>query len=161
MTISNGSTIDKADLDALLTTGMANLQNYRLRLPRGYNVTLQFVEILSTTTAERRTKSFVVPRDCYIETVAVQCSEVNAPVTVRVTGNGSMYNWPITITGNPGAGIFHLTRTLYDNTPTKNGDRGFRLVNQGSSLTVSVESGKVAGFNVITVAVVFRQFLGR
>jgi len=161
MTISNGSTIDKADLDALLPTGMSHLQDYKNRIPRGYNITLSFVNVLNVTPQANRTKKFVVPRDCYIETVSVVLVALSAAATVDITGNGLLYSFPISISGSGGPGQSRLPRILYDNVENVTQDRRFRLINQGSTVTVTVDSTKTSGASSIEVSILMRQFLGR
>lgn len=167
MTISNGSTITSADLNGLFSSpsypynSMQRLIWDRQKVPKGFVLPLQFANVFSTTPAEKRTRTFVVPRDSYIETVVVHCGDVNATVTVDVTGNGAMANWPISITQAVGSGLVDVTRTWFNNASTKALDRGFRLMNQGSNCTVVVSSTKTTGSSVITVELILRQFLGR
>lgn len=161
MTISNGSPIIVSDLDGLLTAGMTKVIADRERLPFGYYLSYGFRDLIATTPEAARTKRFVIPRDCYLETMAVTGGEVNAAVSADLTSDGSLANFPVSLSGTLSAGLSNLTRKFYDSTVTKDLDRAFRLLNQGSTCTLVVSSAKVVGANTLTVTLVLRQFLGR
>ena len=161
MTITDGSVILDSDLNTLAASGLSYLIADRLKAPKGFLLPLQFANVLAATPAAKRTKSVVMPRDCYLESMIVHCGDVNATVTVNLTGNGSLYNWPVSATETVPAGRVNFIRTWFNNATTKVQDRGFRLINQGSNVTVVVESTKASGSSVITVELALRQFLGR
>ena len=161
MTISNGSLIEAADLDGLLTAGMTKIIADRERLPNGYYLSFSFYDLVATTPEAARTKRFVIPRDCYLETMAVTGGEVSAAVSADLTGDGSLANFPVRLSGTLGAGVSDLTRKFYDSTVTKDLDRAFRLLNQGSTCTLMVSSSKLVSGSTLTVTLVLRQFMGR
>lgn len=161
MTISNLNLIEAADLDDLLTTGMTKVIADRERLPNGYYLSFSFRDLVATTPEAARTKRFVIPRDCYLEAMAVTGGEVNAAVSADLTGDGSLANFPVRLSGTLGTGFSDLTRKFYDSTVTKDLDRAFRLLNQGSTCTLVVSSAQTVVNTTLTVTLVLRQFMGR
>lgn len=164
MTIAEGQTVDQADLDSLVSTELAQVQADAARLPLGYHQVFAFRDVVgggSPTAEHRRTKTWVVPRDCYIETVAIQTGDVVGDVTVTITGDGALNNWPLSFTETVATGVQRFSRSLYDNTKSRARDRGFRVLPKGSTLTVTVSTTSTVTPSLITVTLVLRQFFGR
>jgi hypothetical protein len=157
MTISSGSTITKTDLDNLLNynSQMTDLITDASRKPDGFQVSFEFFDLTGDVTRE-----FVVPRDCYLESMAVQTGDMVGDVDVDLTGDGFLVSWPVSTSGTV-TGAATLTRTFYDGSPSKNRDRGFRLFNQGSTLRLAVSTTNATTPCVMQVVLVLRQFYGR
>jgi L-cysteine desulfidase len=93
--------------------------------------------------------------------VSVVLVALSTAATVDITGNGLLYSFPISISGSGNSGLSKLPRILYDNVENVTQDRRFRLINQGSTVTVTVDSTKTSGASSIEVSILMRQFLGR
>jgi hypothetical protein len=173
MSISDASTVTAADLNAMTTTQQGNVQADNAQLPLGFLLHLRFPTRVAggfNVVPSRRAKSvFVAPCDVYVETVAVTTGDHTNPstVTVEITGDGALVNWPIKVTGATGASPTLFSRLLYDNTKTKPSadfsttSRAFRVFPKGSTITVQAASNSVATFTMLGVEVVFRQFFQR
>lgn len=162
MTISNGSTIDKADLDALLTAGMTKIIADRQRAPHGYHLSFSFRNLVASTPQAARTKRFVIPRDCYLEAMALTASDSSGEtISADLTGDGALANFPVGLSGTVTIGLSSVSRKFYDSTITKDLDRAFRLLNQGSTCTLLVSTTETSVNTQVTVTLVLRQFLGR
>ena len=154
--------ITDVELNSYVTAGMSSLIADKELQTRSHQMCVQFKNVLSGTLPKFRQKKFVVPRDCYVDTVYAYVDASAGPylVTVNVTGDGALTNWPIemrqyvTTTSN-------FARSWFNNTQTKYGDRGFRVFPQGSTITVTVSSEQPSGSNTLAIGFVFRQFYGR
>jgi hypothetical protein len=172
VTISDGSAITAADLNALTTTDLARLQDDNALVPLGFYYNASFKNLVTGTNALYRRARFVVPCDCYVEAMALQASEFTAAstITAAVTGDGALTNWPITLTGTVGAGRTNVTRLLYDNTKTKvrasgggfaTTSQAFRVFPRGSTITVALSTTSTATPSAAFVSLVMRQFFQR
>ena len=166
MSITEGATILKADLDALLSTALAALAADNARKPLGHHVVLNFEGVVTGVANVYPKAVFVVPFDCYVETLAVVCKDMVGTVTVAVTGDGAVDNFPITITGTAGAGVTKFARLLYDGTKTPlvnfaTASRAFRCFPKGSTITVTVTTTNAAAASALQVSLVLRSFFSR
>ncbi len=168
MTISNGSAIIATDLDALTTAALALIQADNAQLPIGFHHSATFHNVVTGTNASYRKQIFVVPFDCYIESVCVQAGDQTAASTVTATveADGVLGPWDISISGTAGAGTTHLARLLYDNTKTKQSavsstSTAFRVLPAGTTVTITVSTTSIATPSVIVVLLALRQFFAR
>lgn len=169
MAIANGSTILTADLNAMLSSTLAAIQADNAQLPAGLELNLSFPGLVNATPAEQRKAIFVAPFDLLVDAIAVQSSGFTAAstLTVAVTGDGPVVNWPMTVSGTVGAGVVKLARLLYDNTKTNPAksfattSRAFRVFPRGSTITVTASTSSVAAGSLCTVNLAMREFHGR
>jgi hypothetical protein len=170
MAITNGSTITEADLDAMLSSSLAAVQADNAQLPAGLLIPLWFNGLVAGTAPTRRKAIFVAPFDLIVESVAVQAADFTNPstLTVTITGDGPLVNWPISVSGSIAAGgVVKLARLLYDNTKTNAAksfaltSRAYRVFPRGSTITVSVSTTSVAVANTCVVMIACREFYGR
>jgi len=156
-------TITSASLNNYVTSGMAALQADKAAVTRGHHLSFQFELVNSNSPLSVRSRDFIVPRNCFVETVFVYGeSSATQSVTIEITGDGALVNWPISITGLFNASILTaLPRTWFNNASTKYGDRGFRVLPQGSTIRVEVKPSSTSNVNFLTVGLVLRQFFGR
>lgn len=183
MAITNGSTILKADLDAMATTQLGLVRDDNGQAPGVYELHLQFRGVVAGSTDAHARYVFVCPFDCYLETFAVSAGDQVGTVRGAVTGNatvvdgladtasigdeGQLVFWPTKVSGAAGAGLTQLGRLLYDGTKTKQGlnfattNRAHRTLLKGSTITVSVSADAGAVASLITVALVLREFFAR
>lgn len=169
MAITNGSAVLAADLNAMLSSSLAAIQSDNAQLPAGLLVPLSFHGLTNATVSTRRKAIFVAPFDLIIESVAVQAADFTAAstLTVTITGDGPLVNWPVSVSGTVGAGVVKLARLLYDNTKTNAAksfaltSRAYRVFPRGSTITVSVATTSVATPNTCVVILACREFYGR
>jgi len=168
MPITNGSTILAADVNEMTTSSLALVQADAGRIPVGMQAVFMFHNIRDGTSPHRRKSIFVVPYDCLLETVAVQCAEHTAAstATVTVTADGAYSNFPTSVSGTVGSGITKLSRLLYDNTQSSGKSfastaRAFRALTKGSTVTVTAASTSVLASSSMQVTLVLRQFFAR
>ena len=157
--------ITAADLNAYVTNDLADLIADKELLTRSHQLSFQFKDFFDTTAEELRQRKFVVPRSCFIETVYVYGYNYASPspstVTVNITGDGALSNWPIEMSDTFST-TSNFTRTWFNNATSKYNDRGFRVLPQGSTVTITVSNTKPSGGNtLLTVGFVLRQFYGR
>jgi hypothetical protein len=145
MAITNGLTIDKADLDAMLTTSLALLQADGVRPPAGLEQNVYFNNLVAGTARARRRFTFIAPCDLLLETLAVQAVDFTAASSLSVgvgsgttddddelplmvddiddttslASDGIRATWPVKVTGTVGAGATSLSRLLFDGTKAK------------------------------------------
>lgn len=159
--------ITAADLNAYVTNDLADLIADKQLLTRSHQLSFQFKDFFDTTAEALRQRRFVVPRSCFIETVYAYGYDYPAPHTsmsINITGDGALNNWPIEMSHTFTSVSENFSRTWYNNASTKYNDRGFRVLPQGSTVTVTVSSTRVSGgtsTNLLTVGFVLRQFYGR
>jgi hypothetical protein len=130
---------------------------------RSHQLSFQFKDFFDTTPEALRQRRFVVPRSCFIETVYVYGYNyaLSSTVTVNITGDGALANWPIEMS-DTFITTKNFARTWFNNASSKYRDRGFRVLPQGSTVTVTVSNTKPSGGNtLLTVGLVLRQFYGR
>lgn len=154
--------ITATDLNAYVTNDLADLIADKELLTRSHQLSFQFKNFLDTTAEELRQRSFVVPRSCFVETVYVYGYNYTASstVTVNIAGDGALSNWPIEMS-DTFLSTSNFTRTWFNNATSKYNDRGFRVLPQGSTVTVTVSNTKTTGNTLLTVGLVLRQFYGR
>ena len=154
-------TILASDLNDYVTGSMSSLIADKELLTRSHQFTFQFQDYRSGDSAEKKTKRFVVPRSCFVESVfAYGVNPISETITVNIVGDGALVNWPIQISGTFN-GSFQLDRKWYNNAQTKTGDRSFRVLPQGSTISVSVDTTNTTGNRILTVGLLLRQFYGR
>jgi hypothetical protein len=172
MTIADASTIIAADVNALITSGLATIQDDNDRLPLCFRFATQFPNLVASTDPLYSRARFVLPFDCYLETLAVLCGDQTASssITATLTADGAQRDWPTSITGTAGAGATALGRLLYDNTKSKiqknsfgfgANARAFRTFTKGGTAILAMSTTNVATSSVVSVSLVFRQFFGR
>jgi hypothetical protein len=157
------TTISAADLNNYVTGSMSDLIDDKELLTRSHQLSFQFKDFFDTTPEASRQRRFVVPRSCFIETVYVYGFNysVSSTVTVNITGDGALVNWPIEMS-DTFSSTRNFTRTWFNNASSKYRDRGFRVLPQGSTVTITVSNTKPTGGNtLLTVGLVLRQFYGR
>lgn len=172
MAIANGQAITKADLDALITAALASIQTDNAQLPLAFQVNHTFFNVLPGTNANNRKFVFVAPFDMYLESAGVNAGDQTnlSVVTLDITGDGALKNWPtratVTCGAPPAANIG--ARLLYDNTKTppgsdfKSKSRAFRVFSKGSTITVSIAiTVNAVAASMVQVILAFRQFFGR
>lgn len=157
--------ITAAELNSYVTTGMSDIIADKQLITRGHQMTFQFVNLLTSTPEKSRQRKFVVPRSCFLETVFVYGYEpfTTETITVNITGDGALVNWPIDMSATYG-GALNFQRTWFNNASTKYRDRGFRVLPQGSTVTLTASSTLAsvgAANSFLTVGLVLRQFYGR
>jgi hypothetical protein len=161
------TTISATDLNNYVIGSMSSLIADKELLPRSHQLTFQFKNFFNTTPENLRQRRFVVPRSCFLETVFAFGYNVPSPydtMTVDITGDGALVNWPINMSHTFSSFTQNFSRTLFNNASTKFRDRGFRVLPQGSTVTLTVSSTRVSGgtsTNLLTVGLVLRQFYGR
>jgi hypothetical protein len=168
MTIADGQTIIASDLDALTTSALANAQTDNAQLPLGFHLWATFHNLVAGSNALYRRTVFVVPFDCYIESVKVQAGDQTAAstVTLALDFDGVLAPWEISISGSAGAGTTELTRLLYDNTKTKQTNvaatsMAFRVLPAGTTVAVTVSTTSVATPSMVAVGLCLREFFAR
>lgn len=170
MSIADASSIIATDLNAMTTAAQIALNADATAAPLGFEVNLQFANVVAGSTSRFCKTVFVVPFDCYLETLAVTTGDMTNPstVTVTITGDGALPNWPTTVTGVVGASPANMARLLYDNTKAGAAgvdfatvSRAFRVYPKGSTVTVQASSSSVAAASLLQAALVFRQIWGR
>lgn len=157
--------ITDSDLNDYVTGGMASLIADKELPTRCHHASFQFVDIFSDTAEQFRQRKFVVPRDCFVETVSLSGDHegVASIVSANIVGDGALVNWPINLSINA-ASYFNVNRLWYNNATTKYADRAFRVFPQGSTITITISNTKPSGGGTGTrcsVGFVFRQFYGR
>lgn len=159
--------ITEADLNAYVTNDLADLIADKQLLTRSHQLSFQFKNFFDTTAEALRQRKFVVPRSCFVETVYAYGYDHPSPYTsmsLNITGDGALSNWPIEMSHTFTGASQNFSRTWYNNASTKYNDRGFRVLPQGSTVTVTVGSTRASGglnTNLLTVGFVLRQFYGR
>ena len=158
------TTITATDLNNYVTGSMSSLIADKELLTRSHQLSFQFKNFFDTTSEDLRQRRFVVPRSCFIETVYAYGYNygVSSTVTVNITGDGVLVNWPIEMSDTFSSGK-NFTRTWFNNASSKYRDRGFRVLPQGSTVTITVSNTKPTGGTgtLLTVGLVLRQFYGR
>lgn len=157
------TTITEADLNNYVTDSMSSLIADKELLTRSHQLSFQFKNFFDTTAEALRQRSFVVPRSCFVETVYVYGFNytISSTVTVSITGDGALSNWPIEMSDTFNT-TKNFSRTWFNNFTSKYNDRGFRVLPQGSKVTITVSNTKPSGGNtILTVGLVLRQFYGR
>lgn len=157
------TTISATDLNNYVTGSMSSLIADKELLTRSHQLSFQFKDFFDDTPEALRQRRFVVPRSCFIETVYVYGYNhtVSSTVTVNITGDGALANWPIEMSDTFST-TQNFTRTWFNNASSKYRDRGFRVLPQGSTVTITVSNTKPSGGNtLLTVGLVLRQFYGR
>ncbi len=159
MTISNGSAVLAADLDAMTTTQLAAMATDTAQLPLGGEVSFIFAGIVTGVTYTAR---WVAPYDCLIEVVAVQAADFTAASTaiVSLSAPGILDAFPVTITGATGAGITKLARVLYDNVGLGNA-RTLRVIPKGAIVDINASTTSAAAASQMQVVIVYRSFFAR
>ena len=155
--------ITATDLNAFVTNDLASVIADKELVTRSHQLSFQFKDFFDTTTESLRQRRFVVPRSCFVESVYAYGYNYASPgtMTVNITGDGALNNWPIEIS-DTFSSTSNFSRTWFNNATTKYRDRGFRVLPQGSTVTVTVSTDKVAGGNtLLTVGLILRQFYGR
>jgi hypothetical protein len=158
MAIANGSTVLTNDLNAMLSSALAAIQADNAQLPAGLELNLSFPNLVAATPAEQRKAIFVAPFDLLVESIAVQSTGFTAAstLTVAVTADGPVANWPMTISGTVGVATVKLARLLYDNTKTNPAksfattSRAFRVFPRGSTITVLASTNSIAAGSLCT-----------
>lgn len=169
MTLANGSTILATDLNAMFPAPLATMAADNAQLPAGAHVPFKFDGIVASTTAERTKCIFVVPFDVFIEAMAVTTNGMTNPstVTVAVTGDGALPNFPISVTQVVTAAFTNLVRVVFDGTKGRVGkfamasNRAIRVFPRGSTITVSVTTTNVAVGAQCSVSLALRQYFAR
>lgn len=154
------TTITATDLNAYMNGD--NLATTRAALPAADYLHFEFDALTSSVAAHRRQRQFVVPADCYLETIAVHvvAATTGNVITVSLTGNGAFLHWPVSLTELTSTTSDSLTRTLFDNSYSKLADRGFRALTKGTTMTIEVANSTANPVQVF-VNLVLRQFYGR
>ena len=157
------TTISAVDLNNYVTGSMASLIADKELVTRSHQLSFQFKDFFDSTPEALRQRRFVVPRSCFVETVYVYGYNYasSSTVTVNITGDGALANWPIEMSDTFST-TQNFTRTWFNNASSKYRDRGFRVLPQGSTVTITVSNTKPSGGNtLLTVGLVLRQFYGR
>lgn len=156
------TTITATDLNNYVTGSMSSLIADKELLTRSHQFAFQFQDFQSGDSAEKKTKRFVVPRSGFLESVFIYgYNSGSETITVSITGDGALSNWPLEFSETFNAAN-NFTRKWYNNAQTKTGDRGFRVLPQGSTIDVFVNTSASSGVNrFLTVGLVLRQFYGR
>lgn len=156
--------ITDSDLNAYVTGSMASLIADKELLTRCHHVSFQFVNTFSDTAEQFRQRRFVVPRDCFVETVSLSGFNdgVLSTVSVNIVGDGALVNWPINVSASF-TNYVNINRLWYNNATTKYADRAFRVFPQGSTITITISNTKPSGGTNThcNVGFVLRQFYGR
>lgn len=163
MTLANGSM--SAAGDVTLASSLSTLASDNAQKPLA--VPLTFIwKNLSNTSA---TKSFVMPFDGYLETLAVQAADQTAAstVTCAVTSTGVLDAFPVQVTGTAGTGITKLSRLLYDGTRASvastqlANNRAFRVLPKGSTVVVTMTTTSTATPSALQATLLLRSFFAR
>ena len=168
MAISNGSTITAADINAMLSTALGDVSDDDAQLPLGCELNLNFPG--PNTTAILRRFTLIAPCDLLVEVAAVQAADLTAAstVTVTITGDGGLINWPITV--GPfatGSGVVAGPRILFDNAKTNVSKdfattaAAFRVFPKGSTIIISAATTSAAPLGTLQVCLVLREFFDR
>jgi hypothetical protein len=86
----------------MLSSSLAAIQADNAQLPAGLElIPLWFNGLVAGTAPTRRKAIFVAPFDLIVESVAVQAADFTNPstLTVTITGDGPLVNWPISVSG--------------------------------------------------------------
>ena len=155
--------ITATDLNAFVTNDLASVIADKELATRSHQLSFQFKDFFDTTAESLRQRRFVVPRSCFVESVYAYGYNYasSGTMTVNITGDGALSNWPIEIS-DTFSSTSNFSRNWFNNATTKYRDRGFRVLPQGSTVTVTVSTDKVVGGNtLLTVGLILRQFYGR
>lgn len=173
MTISDGSTIESADLDALGTAQLALLRADNAQLPLAHEASFVWVGLTASSADERCKAVFVMPFDGWLETLVVQGSDFTAAssVTVSLTCPGVLTAsdvdapdpFPVSVTGAVGAASrTKLSRVIYDGTKGRVGtthmasNRAIRLIPKGATVTINVQTTSVVATSMLQVLLLLR-----
>jgi hypothetical protein len=165
VTISNGSTILAADLDALTTSQLIVCAVDAIQAPLAGEVCLVFPGLtagLRSSNPKRCQASFTAPYDVLIEAVAVQAGDHTAASTTTVTLScpGVLDAFPVVMSGTTGAGLTKLARVLYDNAG-KGPARAVRVIPRGAIVDVDVDTTSAAAASMLQVMIAYTAFFAR
>jgi hypothetical protein len=167
--MSLSATVLASELNTLITSALTTLQTDNAQVPLGLEQNFFFANINSSTTPANAQTIFVAPFDLYVEALCVQCGNFTNPstVTVNVTGDGALSNFPLTATGSiAAAGTVNISRRLLDNTKTSNKgfaktSQMFRVFTTGETITITVSTTSLAAATACMVTLAMRQFFAR
>lgn len=170
MSISNGSTITAADLNAMTTSALALIRADNARLAGIVNHCYTSFNVIAGTALLLRTWRFVVPVDTIVDWVLLQaCQHTNpSTTTISITADGAAAAFPISVTGTTGtSGRVRIASPYYDNTVTNVADsfettsRVLRVWPKGTTVTVVIETTSVAAASSIGINICGRSFYSR
>lgn len=165
MTIANGQDVTKADLDAFGATALLVMRVNMRRAPLGHVENIIWRGVVSGLDLHRRQRRFVVPWDCYLETVRVQTDNMTGDVTVTLSSNTDLNKeipaFGVTIEETVTSARTALDAVLFDGTKTRDGARAFRTLTKGSTVTVTAETTNTEEASSLQVALVLRAPWGR
>jgi hypothetical protein len=165
--IENAQVAEDLDLNLMLLASLALIQADAARKPLGYTVPITFRGLVATVGATRRTFSFVVPDDVFVETIGAMLHDMVGDVTVQVTGDGGVAHFPVTITGTSAGGTTLITRVKFDGTLSRVDDTAmptapvFRVWPKGTTITIVVSTTNVVTACKLDVHLCLRTFLRR
>lgn len=173
MTIANASAVLAADLNTMASTSLGLVAADNAQLPLAHEVCFTWQNVTATVVSnnpERLKCVFVVPFDCFIETVAIVGNDFTASsaIGVVVSCPGLLEPaLPLTFSATIGTGINKLTRILYDNTRGSASpayasvNPALRILLKGATATVSVTTNSSATPSSIQVTLLLRSTFNR
>lgn len=157
----------------MASTALGALATDNGQLPLGHELNFRFENVTATVVSnnpERLKCVFVVPFDCFIETVAVTCNDFTAAstVAVNVTCAGILDAIPVVVNATGvGSGINKLGRLLYDNTKASAAliytsvNPALRVLLKGATVQLNVSTTNAATPSSMQVALLLRSTFNR
>ncbi|HJZ06415.1 MAG TPA: hypothetical protein VJ327_11295 [Patescibacteria group bacterium] len=159
MTISNGSLIAAADLNAAHSAALTSLAASNLFKPTQVPFNVVFRNITTTSTAPNKYIDLVMSDDFILTEATVTIAESNAETWTVTIDNSAMIE-PITLTGATTSTYHKLPR--YYGTGALATGKPVQVLLKGSILTVNVStSTDVAGPSVVSVDLLLESKIRR
>jgi hypothetical protein len=145
VTVSNGSTILAADVNAVHTTNLSNLNTLARTLPALTWMRVAFPAVVTGSADAFKSYSIIIPDDFIIAEVAVASGEGNGADTVTLDNSAMLQ--PISISHTRGAGFQKATRWYSDATHATG------ILLKGSTLIVTLSTTNTSASSNLVVAV--------
>lgn len=172
MSIANGFSVEAADLNATGQIPLGRAQADNAQLPLGHEYVATFQNLVgggSPTPVNRSKAVFVVPYDCFVESLAVVANDMTngASLTVALSCPGVLDAFPVAVTTTLVSGALKVSRFLFDNSKA-NATAGYmsanpalRLLPKGATVTVNTSTTSTATPSSVQVTLVLRSYFNR
>jgi len=172
MAISNGNPVLAFDLGTMTSTALLNVGADNGQGPLGHEQTHTFFNIVgggTPTSAQRSKAIFVVPFDCFVESLVAVANDLTngSTVNVALTSAGVLDAFPLAVSQTVVTGAAKLTRILYDNSRANAAasymasNPALRLLPKGATVVVTVSTTSTATPSSIQVTLVLRSYFNR
>lgn len=145
MTISNGSTIAVADLNAVSSSSLTSLQADNAAVPAVYWMNLNFNALTSSTPTIARTRNVVMPDNYLLREIVLAAGEHSGTITLTID-NGALIE-TISMAGVMSSGFVEATR-YYVSKP-------IQVFLKGSIVTVTASTTATGATSTVQVALGF------